>query len=758
MREMSERLRLFLRLRLWARRVNLPRKLTVALTLGVILSGMATYAALTNARPLGGALNPKIVLVLLVLDLLLVLLLLGLVMRRVARVWAERRSGGAGAKLHIRLVLMFSVVSVAPAILVAVFSTLLIHFGVEQWFNSRVSTAVNESLVVANAYLEEHQQAIGGDALAMAYDLDRWGPALLHSPIRLEQVISSQAEIRALPEVVVFVRGSGIIASSALSFSMTAAIEHIPVWAYQQAQNGKVAIIIVPGDDKVRALVRLDDPLSETYLFVGRFVDPKVLGHVTRTTQAVEEYQRLEGARSHLEIKFSAIFAVVALLLLLAAVWVGLSLATQLASPIIALIDAAERIRVGDLSARVDASAASDELRSLSRAFNRMASQLGAQRHDLMTVNRELDERRRFTETVLSGVSAGVIGLDVNGAIELPNRSATELLGMEAQDLSGRSLGEAVPEMADLLDTVRNRPERPVQSEIVLRREGRQRTLLVRISAERDESETVTGFVATFDDMSELASAQRKAAWADVARRIAHEIKNPLTPIQLSAERLKRKYLKQISTDPETFITCTDTIIRQVGDIGRMVDEFSSFARMPAPVMKHENLGDLVRQAVFLARNGYPAVGFESHLPEAAVTLPCDGRQIGQALTNLLKNAVEAIEGRGGDGLEPGRIAVTLRETAGEIVVSIEDNGKGLPVEERDRLTEPYVTTRAKGTGLGLAIVRKIMEDHGGELVLEDRAALDGATGARISMVFRPGDRPAGPQGNVVNTVSDHGA
>jgi two-component system nitrogen regulation sensor histidine kinase NtrY len=736
MADRSNRTRMILRFRLWSRRIHLSRKLAVALTLGIIASGIATYAALTNSRPLGGPMNPQLVLALLVLDMVLMLLVAVLVARHIARIWAERRSGAAGAKLHVRLTLMFSVVAITPAILVAVFSTLLINFGVEQWFNTRVSTAVDESLAVAKAYLEEHQQAIGGDALAMAADISRVGPGLLSNPIRLEQMVDSQAAIRALSEAIVFTSAGEVIARSGLAYSMEMSLQRIPRWAYDQVRAGQVAVLTNPGDDRVRALVKLDGSLVETYLYVGRFVDPKVLDHVSRTSEAVAEYQKLEGTRNHLEITFSAIFIVVALLLLLAAVWVGLSLASQLATPISALIDAAEKVRGGDLSARVDAEAASDELRSLSRAFNRMVSQLGAQRHDLMEVNSELDERRRFTEAVLAGVSAGVIGLDLNGAVELPNRSAMEFLEQESVDLIGKSLGDVVPEMAELMEAAKRRPDRSVQDEMTLHRGGRTRTLLVRISAESNAEGAVTGYVVTFDDITELASAQRKAAWADVARRIAHEIKNPLTPIQLSAERLKRKYLKQITFDPETFVTCTDTIIRQVGDIGRMVDEFSSFARMPAPVIKSENLGEILRQSLFMARTGYPKVSFQAEIPKEALPINCDGRLIGQAMTNLLKNAVEAIDGREGDDLPPGLITLAVVHRGAELDVVIEDNGKGLPAEQRDRLTEPYVTTRAKGTGLGLAIVKKIMEDHGGELILEDRA--DGEAGARVRLIFRP--------------------
>jgi two-component system nitrogen regulation sensor histidine kinase NtrY len=455
---------------------------------------------------------------------------------------------------------------------------------------------------------------------------------------------------------------------------------------------------------------------------------------VQATQRTVSTYQKLEGRRSDLQTAFVMIFIMVALLLLLAAVLFGLMLATQLARPISRLVEAAEKVRSGDLTARVEEGPQNDEVGTLSRAFNRMTTQLEEQRAELVEANRQLDMRRRFTEAVLSGVSAGVIGLDRNGRINLPNRSATQLLGIAFDRMIGAELTEVVPEMAALVRKVRRRPDRSVESQITVFAGGRPRTLLVRIAAEKVEGE-VQGFVVTFDDVTELLSAQRKAAWADVARRIAHEIKNPLTPIQLSAERLKRKYLREIKSDPETFTICTDTIVRQVGDIGRMVDEFSSFARMPAPVMEEGDLADLCRRAVFLQRNAHPKIDFVSEIPDHQILIHCDVRQIGQALTNLLQNAAEAVTGsdRAPKGKSHGRIILRIVKDGERTVVEIEDNGPGFPPHLRERLTEPYVTTRAKGTGLGLAIVKKIMEDHGGDLILADREG----GGAIVRLVFR---------------------
>ncbi|MCG5241174.1 ATP-binding protein [Azospirillum doebereinerae] len=718
----------------WSARVGLTKRLAFALSLAALAAGFATYAAMTESAPFGQS-NPRTVTLLLTLDLALLLTLGVLISRRIVGIWIGRRRGLAGSRLHTRLVLVFSLLAVAPAIIMAVFSTVFFYVGVQSWFSDRVRTAVNESLAVASAYLHEHQQNIRADALAMANDLSQ--ETRLTSE-RFEQIVNTQAMLRALSEAIVFNGTTGAIMARS-GYTFTLEFDPIPDDKLQTARRGEVALIISENDDRVRALVSLDR-MTDTFLYVGRMVEPRVLSHMASAEGAVKEYAALENQRGSLQITFTLIFLVVALLLLLAAVWAGLNFATRLARPISALIGAAERVRAGDLTVRVSEPPGEDEFVLLSRAFNRMTTEIEGQRRELLSTNRLLDERRRFTETVLSGVSAGVLGLDADGFINLPNLSAARLLGVDDPDtLIGRSLADLSPEMAELLENAPKRPGRVVQDQIQIRRPGKTTlTLLVRIAAEGRGGE-VRGFVVTFDDITELASAQRKAAWADVARRIAHEIKNPLTPIQLSAERLRRKYLKEITSDTEVFTMCTDTIVRQVDDIRRMVDEFSAFARMPQPVMKPCNVNDLVRQAVFLQSSAHAGrIRYEPKLPSGPLTIACDSRQISQALTNLLQNAADAIEGRptpaDGSELPPGEIAIAVTGDADAVTVTVEDNGKGLPTDEqRDRLTEPYVTTRAKGTGLGLAIVKKIMEDHGGVLTLEDR---EGGGGARVTLVI----------------------
>ncbi|WP_425449945.1 ATP-binding protein [Virgifigura deserti] len=724
------------RLTRWGRSVRLERKLAVTLLVAALLSGFATYLALTGA--FGIAPKPDTILLLLLLNLVVLLLLGTLVARRLVMLWMERRSGLAGARLHARLVLLFSLVAVTPTIIVATFSALFLNLGMEAWFSERVQTAVRDSLIVAKAYLEEHQQRIGAEALAMANDLRREGPILLTNRQRVEQVMELQSTLRSLTEAVIIDEERQILAHAGYSLMLEFDLD-LPEWALDRARRGEVVVLPSDTEDRVRALVRLDD-YADTFLYVGRVVDGRVLNHLDKTEGAAQLYERLEGQRSGLQITFALIFFIVALLLLFAAIWVALIFATQLVRPISSLFAAAQQVSTGDLSVRVREGSKNDEIGSLSRAFNRMAAQLESQRGDLIDANRRLEERSRFTKLVLSGVSAGVIGLDVHGRINLPNRSASELLGTDLGSMVGQDLAAVTPEMAELVEAARVRPNRVATSQIRLLRGAHTRTLLVRVVAEVGEA-GLRGFVVTFDDVTELLSAQRKAAWADVARRIAHEIKNPLTPIQLSAERLKRKYLKEIKSDPETFTVCTDTIVRQVGDIGRMVDEFSSFARMPSPVIRPENLVHLCQQAIFLQQSAHPKIAYSMEFPDGPVAVPCDARQVGQALTNLLQNAADSIEARKkrpDTPLPVGQVLVRITQEPEQVVVAVEDNGRGLPAQERERLTEPYVTTRAKGTGLGLAIVKKIMEDHGGDLILDDR---DGG-GASVRLVFRAAAAP----------------
>ena len=717
------------RLLAWARRVGAARRFAALLAVLAAASGIATYIVLTQPSPFGP--DPNTVLVLVNVNLALLLALAVVVVRRVVQLWAERRRGSAGSRLHVRLVLLFSAVAATPAVVVAVFSVLFLNFGMQSWFSGSVRTALKESLGVANAYLDEQSTLTRSDVQSMAEELAREHGNFPGNRSQLEEAVKVAAGRRGLSDAMVLDRKGAILARTGYAFSLE--MSPVAVTDLERAAGGEVRVFVSDGRDRLRALVAVEGA-GELFLYAGRFVQPGVLNHVKRVSDAMLGFEQLEARRARLQLNFAMLFAVLSLLLLLSAMWIGLTFAGRITRPISSLISATERVRAGDLTVRVEGVDEGDEIGTLARAFNRMTSQIESQRAELVEANRQLELRRRFTEAVLGGVSAGVIGMDAAGRITLPNRPASTLLETDLDRAVGRPLSEVVPEMATLVDEAVRQGRGLVEGEVRVVRGRRAASLLVRVTVERGDRE-VLGFVATFDDVTELQSAQRKAAWADVARRIAHEIKNPLTPIQLSAERLKRKYLKEIVTEPEIFVQCTDTIVRQVGDIGRMVDEFSGFARMPAPALRPENLAELCRQAIFVQRTASPEIEIAFEAPDAPVECACDASQIGQALANLLKNAAESIAARRGDGT-PGAIAVRLASDDGAATIIVEDNGIGFPAEQRDRLTEPYVTTRAKGTGLGLAIVRKIMEDHGGMLILEDREG----GGARVRLSF-PAER-----------------
>jgi two-component system, NtrC family, nitrogen regulation sensor histidine kinase NtrY len=716
--------------RSWTQRaadILLGRAVTIALVMLALAVGVSTFLILARGQPSGVSPGAGVALVLANLS---ALLLLGMVAAgRLTRIWVERRRGSAGSRLHVRLVMLFGGVAVAPTIVVACFAVAFFHFGIQAWFNDPVRNAITNSLQVARGYLQEHRDNIRAVALEMAADLNRTGDVLAFDPNAFGRILLGQTAVRGLTEAVIYDPATGQVMASAGLFGGLG-VEPPPPWAIAQADKGDVVVLDSADGTRVRALVQLNS-IPPLLLMVGRPVDPAILHYMQRTEQAVAAYNRLDQNRSWLQVAFAWIFAIVALLVLAAAVLIGLMLANQIVRPIGQLMNAADRVRGGDLKVRVPESRVDDEIAGLSRAFNRMTGQLAAQRAELMEAYRQIDSRRHFTETVLSGVSAGVIGLDVDGRIELPNSAADELLGVDLLAATGEPLGAIAPEFAPLICAAKSDPRHPHMDELQIGPSNNRRTLLVRISAQM-AGESLSGFVVTFDDITELQAAQRKAAWADVARRIAHEIKNPLTPIQLAAERLKRRFGREITSDPETFTQCAETIIRHVGDIGRMVDEFSAFARMPQPSIKAEDVGRIAREALVLQKAARPQIEWRADIPERGPVVFCDRRMVRQAVTNLLQNAADAVAMRVAAN-DAGVIEVAVRLLGGEVQIAVTDNGIGLPQADRARLTEPYVTHKPKGTGLGLAIVKKIMEDHGGRFAIDDR--LDGP-GAVATLVL----------------------
>jgi two-component system nitrogen regulation sensor histidine kinase NtrY len=694
-----------------------------AYALAVILT--VTGVALASSPPKNGPISAASTAILVVLgfNLALIIAIATVVGLRLFEM-IDARANDAGARLHLRFVGLFSLAAVAPAVIVALFFGVLVNRGVEGWFSQRVRTVVENSATVARSYVSEQTNYISEHIRPMAANLNEAAPAMSQSPVVFGHFLAGLTKDNGFSAAYVLDRDGRILARA----EMPGAPPFLapPPSTFQGTDTGEAIAQRFVSSDLFRALYRLKG-FSDAYLYVVRPIDKGILSHLIETEDSLISYRDAERSRVRIQAIFGLSYLETALLVLVAAVWVGIAAANSIAGPVAGLVEAAGRVSAGDLDARVDAEVGPDEIRALSNAFNMMTTDLQVQQAALRAASLDAETRRQFIETVLSGVSAGVVSLDERGRISALNRRAVTLLSLR-EDAVGLDLIEAAPEFDVVIETIlEGRSDAEV--EIDLTRDGETRRLRV-----RGAGHVAEGLVLTFDDITRLVAAQRNAAWKDVARRIAHEIKNPLTPIQLSAERIRRKYRKEITSDLETFDRCTETIIRQVGDIGRMVDEFSAFARMPAPRFEPANLTEMLRQGVFAQRFVDPEIEVVLDEPGEDVMITCDARMVGQALTNILKNAGEAVGARRHASPEkPGRITASLISTDEDLCVIIEDNGIGLPARDRDRLTEPYVTTREKGTGLGLAIVKRIMEDHEGSLALTDARELPGA---RVIMKF----------------------
>lgn len=704
------------------------RRLGLFLSIAAILSGIATYVVLTGATPFSD--KTRTVLPLIYLDLTLMLLLAVIIAKRIVELWIERRRGLAGSKLHVQIAVLFAFVTITPGIFVTVFSALFFNVGVQAWFSKPVRSALTEAKVVAEAYLNDHSKAITQDAQEIVLRLNNEIGALVETPEILADRLTHLTEERNIDEALVFDNSNNVIARAYLTFALE--FEKVLVDAFEKAKLGETVVVTSEDSDRVRALIKIDD-LTGTYLYIGKVVDPSVLRHVVETKSAIAEYNRLDAQQSGLQITFIVFFSVVAFLLLFAAIWAGLTVANLFVRPIGRLITAAESVSKGNFNITVTSEGSlNNELGTLTQTFNHMIKQLDNQRQDLLSASIQIDHRRQFMETMLARISAGVISVDNHLNITLINRRARELVDESLTLDPVNTLASFAPEFCELIQAHEIFDE-PLATQVTLVRSGSAKILQVVIVKDNTRARKV-GYIITFDDVTPLLMAQKKAAWSDVARKIAHEIKNPLTPIQLSAERLKRKYSKEIHTDPVTFNTCIDTIVRQVGQIGKLVSEFSAFARMPEPVMKAENIVELCKQALFLQKQAYSEIAFDLEAEVANIIIECDALQIAQVLTNLLQNAINALTlpELNGEGVKQPRVRVSVKKQDGRCRISIEDNGPGLPIKGREHLTEPYYTTHSKGTGLGLAIVAKIIDDHRGKLELGDSPL----GGAKVSMEF----------------------
>ena len=650
---------------------------------------------------------------LIAVDVLAVIIVGAFVIRQILRLWVERRQKLAGYQLHWRLALLFGGVAALPAVITTAFALFVVDYSLRGWFADRISTAVTGSVQVADAYFEEHASSIRSDVLTIANDVNREAFKFRDEPALLNQYLTNQAVLRNLSEVIILDGTGQVAAKSRFAFAVT--FTSFGEGWLEQARQGEVVILRGDETSKLRAVVKLNS-FVDAYLFVGRFIDKSVLDAVDGTRLAAADYQQLGIRQLDLQVSFAFVFGLILVLLLITALWIGLNLATAIVEPLGSVISVAEQVRGGNLTERVPAGLELDEVARLGLSFNKMLDELVRSREQLVQANMQIDRRREFTEAVLGGVSSGVIGMDSDQKVTLPNNSACQLLSLSDSDMIGRKLADVVPEFAGLITTGTSRRRRFAEEQIMLERDGTSLTLRARIATERVDGRVI-GYVVTFEDVTDLLTAQRKAAWSDVARRIAHEIKNPLTPIQLAADRLRRKYRPEDEAEGEQFSEYLSIIGRQVDDIGRMVDEFSDFARMPQPVMKELSLAELAHGQVAL----YEAqkVDFYTDLdtdPDGGMVMG-DAGLLRQALTNIIQNAIDSLSGA---MVEMPQIRLVLSVNDGHVCLAVSDNGPGFPKKDRASLLEPYVTGRDKGTGLGLAIVSKIIQDHSGELELAD--------------------------------------
>ena len=725
--------------------------------LGPIAAGLAMLSAVVTFVVLADltSITPthEVVVSLLLINALTVFLLLGVIAHEVWAVVQARRRGRAAARLHVRIVALFSVVAAVPAILVAVVASVTLDRGLDRLFSTRTKAIMENALTVADAYLQEHALMIRGDVLSMAFDVARAKPMYEQDRTRFQQFFSAQARVRGLASAQILDSAAKVVERADIKTDQPVSVPDAAGLATVNEEEPQIGMLL--STNSVAAVIKLRG-YDNAFLSIIRPLDPRVVAQLRDTQATVSDFAGLQERRFGVQLAFALMYTIIALAVLLSAAWLGLNFANRLVTPIRRLIGAANIVSTGNLYIQVPVQRSEGDLAQLGETFNRMTYELRTQRDDLMRARDVIDQRRRFTEAVLAGASAGVIGVDSDGRITILNRSAEKLIDRLETDVIGQSLAAIAPELKEIFASAQLGFQRLVQGQIALNRHGRERNLTVRVTTEHSPG-AERGYVITLDDITELVVAQRTSAWADIARRIAHEIKNPLTPIQLSAERLRRKYGKTITDDPAVFEQCTDTIVRQVDDIKRMVDEFSKFARMPKAVIAAEDVADTVRQAVFLMRVGNADIDIELELAEDPMPARFDRRLISQALTNIIKNASEAIAAVPNAERGRGHIRVMAARDGSDVTIDVIDNGIGLPKENRNRLLEPYVTTREKGTGLGLAIVGRILEEHGGRIELHDASdKFPGKRGAWMRLRFVNERASESPKPQADQVVSEH--
>jgi len=658
----------------------------------------------------------------LLIDVVYLLVVISLVGYSVMKVFAARRAQSAGSRLHMRLSGVFAIVALIPTVMVAVFAVLTLSIGVEGWFSENVRNVVGSSLSAAEAYKEEQSDDLESDLRFLAFNLNqvkRGNSLVSDADMRVQLTRLQNLVQRGLKEAYIIDGSTKLRARGELSYLF--GFETPNVIDMTLAESGETVIIEDWENNEFRALVRLNS-FADRYLYISRTVDGDILNLLDETAATAKTYNQMETQRDQILSYYGLLYLGFATFVILSAIWLGMLFAERLSRPVGRLAGAAQRVGSGDFDVQVPEEKGDDEIAMLSRVFNRMTKQVKRQRDDLIEANAVTERRRRLFDSVLSGVTAGVVGVTSDGKIGFVNAAAERLLNLDASADEGKDIALAVPEFMALFEAVKSEDRSVSQEEISLTRAGNAEVLLVRMAARHNAQGDLEGYVVSFDDVTDLVSAQRMAAWGDVARRIAHEIKNPLTPIQLSAERLKRKFGPLVGAEEENLKQYSDVIIRQTNDLRRIVDEFSKFARMPEPEKRAVDLDKLISDAVLLFKNA-SSTQIKYTNAAGAVNAQLDETMINQAITNLIKNAGEAIETRQENGVPKSfkpEVRVIMAPHNDGVEILIQDNGIGLPENNRSRLFEPYVTHRASGTGLGLSIVKKIIEEHNGTLELLD--------------------------------------
>lgn len=685
-----------------------------------LIAAISSYRAI--ARPGLGGMNPGLVTKLLFIDLILILGLMVSVAKKVYNHWLDQSSPGSSSKLRKKIIMSFILIAIIPTIITALFSTVFFNFGLQSWFNNKISSSLERSVEIAQLSIDEHQKLIRSDAEALAQNISYLLYAFDMSDTEgLSNYLTKQANDRLLAEVILFTeKPFEIIAKSAFSFAFG------PGGMPTEQLGGEAQTLIIPLEDRVRALVKINNNL---YLLVSRFIDPKLINYLKDAQSSTGEYKSLKQEMSNMQLRFSLVFIVVSMILVVISISAGIYYSSYITSPIISLVRATKRIKEGEFTFRVDERKENDEISTLAKSFNLMVETIHEQRNKLLEANTQIDNRRIFIEAVISGVSAGIIVLDSDHKITLVNKQACRILGLSKKNMEGKQLDKVSDELNKLVLRIVS-GELVQEGDITLQNEEKMSIIHAKVIAEKKQN-SIIGYIVTFDDITALVRAERSAAWRDVARKIAHEIKNPLTPISLANNRLATKFSQEVK-DKENFIRYSGTIAKHVAEIGNLIDEFVKYAKMPSPKFGDYNIVKIIQECVSMRKEADLNIHLNFTASKPKIIIKCDKAQIGQVITNLVKNAEESILYQKTADKTQGKIEVTLEQKKNDVIITVRDNGRGFDKEIFEKLTMPYVTDKPGGNGLGLAIVKKILDDHGAKLDFGNNADV----GAFVKIVF----------------------